>query len=183
VRLDDYSESLHFISIFFHKLTTVDNGFAGVHKLAATKNQGALDRLARRLLWGNSLFWFGIGFVSIPALGIIIYAVTLKPMLGQPRFFILACFLVVITSNCIQATYISVSQAFLSGRLVSGPPNSDQTADSAFIVPDDDSDDTPTLILVQTPLEEIQFVFSSTHFTMSTAITASPAERHTVLRL
>src|SRR5262245_35381981 len=104
-------------------------------------------------------------------------------MLRQQRFFILVCFLVAITSNCIQATYISVSEAALSERLVSGAPDGKQTTDSAFIVPDDDSDDTPTLILVQIPVENIQAAFLNSHWNVSTAVTASAAERHTVLRL
>ena len=104
-------------------------------------------------------------------------------MLRQPRFLILICFLVAITINFIQATYISVSQAALSERLVSGAPDNDQTTDSAFIVSDDDSDDTPTLILVQIPVENIQSAFLNSHLNVSTAVTASRAERHTVLRL
>ena len=102
-------------------------------------------------------------------------------MLRQPRFFILVCFLVAITSNCIQATYISASQAASCKCLVSGAPNAEQTTDSAFIVPDDDLGDTPTLVLAQSVLENIQSAFS--HLNMSTAVTESLAKRHTVLRL
>ena len=103
-------------------------------------------------------------------------------MLRQRRFCILVCFLVAITSNCIQASYISVSQAANSECLVNGAPDGEQTADSAFIVSDDDPDDILTKILAQTPLENI-LAFSNLHLNMSTALTTARAERHTVLRL
>jgi len=104
-------------------------------------------------------------------------------MLRQQRFFILVCFLVAITSNCIQATYISVSQAPSCECMVSGAPNAEQTTDSAFIISDDDSDDILPPILAQTPVEKIQSAFLNSHLNASTAVTAAWAERHTVLRL
>ena len=127
-------------------------------------------------------FWFAVGFVSICASSISGYAVKVKAMLRQPRFFILACFLLAIASNFIQATYISVSQA-TSEHLLSTAPDGEQSTDSVFIVPDDDSDDTPTLILVQTPLEDIQSSFLNSHLNVSPAVTDARTERHTVLRL
>src|SRR5690349_23930327 len=104
-------------------------------------------------------------------------------MLRQPRVFILACFLVAITTNCIQTTYISVNQAPLSERLVSGAPENEQTTDSAFIVSDDDSDDTPAQIFVQTPVEDIQSGFLGSPLNMSRVVTTAQTKRHTVLRL
>ena len=58
-------------------------------------------------------------------------------MLRQARFFILVCLLIAITINCIQATYISFSQAASSECVVSEAPNGEQAMDSAFIVSDD----------------------------------------------
>ena len=104
-------------------------------------------------------------------------------MLRQPRFFILACFLVAIASNFIQATRISVNQATSAERLLSGGTTSER--DSAFIVSDDDnSGDTPVLVLTQTTIENIPSAFLSFRLNLSTAITAAQAERnYTVLRL
>lgn len=104
-------------------------------------------------------------------------------MLRQPRFFILACFLVALTSNFIQVAQISINQSAALERLLSGVPNGDQTNDSAFIVPDDDSDDTPTLTLAQTTVENVQSTFLNFRLNVSTAVMTPPAERHTVLRL
>ena len=104
-------------------------------------------------------------------------------MLRRPRFLILVCFLVAITSNCIQATRVSISEAASAECLVSAAPDNEQTVDSTFILSDDDSDDTPTLILVQTPLEDIQSAFLNSHLNVSTSLTTARAERHTVLRL
>ena len=103
-------------------------------------------------------------------------------MLRQPRFLVLACFLVAITSNFIQAAQISVTQTTVSERVLSGAPNAQQTDDLAFIVPDDDSDDTPVLILAQTTIENIQSAFLSLRLNVSTAVRATPVERHIVLR-
>lgn len=103
-------------------------------------------------------------------------------MLRRPRFFILACFLVAITSNFIQVAQVSVSKADPSERsLLSETPDAQQD-DSAFIVPgEDDSDETPVLLVAQTTIENIQSTLLSLRLNASTAV--SSAERHMVLRL
>ena len=77
-------------------------------------------------------------------------------MLRRPRFFVLALFFVAIASNFIQAAQISVSQTARSAYLLTRAPNAEQTDDSAFIMPDDDSDDTPIPILAQNSIDNIQ---------------------------
>ncbi len=105
-------------------------------------------------------------------------------MLRQPRFLILAFFLFAITSNFIQAARISVNQTASTRRLLSRVADAGQTDSSVFVVPEDDSDSPPTLILVHTTIENILSFVLSLSLNLSAAITAALAERnHTVLRL
>ncbi len=103
-------------------------------------------------------------------------------MLRQPRFFILACFLLAITNNFIHAPRISIGQKAPSERLLSRA--AEQPDDFVFVVPEDDSDGPPILILVRTTVENIQSFVLSFRLNLSAVITAARAERnHTVLRL
>jgi hypothetical protein len=98
------------------------------------------------------------------------------------RLQILLCFLVAIASNCIQAAQISFNQS-LSVVLFGEPATPAQNDDSVFLIADDDdSDQTPNLILTQTGIDGIQpLLFSLSH--SEAAVTAVQAERHTVLTL
>ncbi len=104
-------------------------------------------------------------------------------MLRQSRFFILALFLVAVTSNFIQATHISVSRTPLPAQLLTITPNTGQTDDLAFIVSDDDTDDTPTLILSQTTIENVKSTFLSLRLNVSAWKMTPLDERPTVLKL
>ncbi len=99
------------------------------------------------------------------------------------RFFIFACFLVAIASNSIQATHISASRVARSERLLRRVPNGEQTDASAFVIPEDDPDGTPTVIVARTAIANIQSAILNLRLKVSTAVAATPAERHTVLRL
>ena len=104
-------------------------------------------------------------------------------MIRQPRFFILAFFFVSITSNFIQAAQISLSHTATAESLLSRASDAKETDDSTFIVPEDDSDDTPCLILAQSTIQNIQSAFLILRLNVSAAVMTVPAERHTVLRL
>jgi hypothetical protein len=95
---------------------------------------------------------------------------------------ILFCFLVAIASNCIQAAQISFNQS-PSVVLFGEPALPVQNDDSVFLITDDDdSDQTPNLILTQTEIDDIEpFPFSLSH--PGAFVTAVQAKRHTVLRL
>ena len=103
-------------------------------------------------------------------------------MAGPFRLPILLCFLIAIASSCIQATQISLDRMISLADFIGQTSSKAQNDDSVFVITDDDSNDTPPLILLQTEIDGIQpFPFSFPY--PGAVVMAVEAKRHTVLRL